>query len=399
MWKVLVADDEPKIRRGLRSALSRLPGIEVAGEAEDGEEALEKAMALSPDILLIDVRMPRLGGLELIERLNALGRDWVVIVVTGHDEIEYAQRAVRLRVFDYLLKPVAAAALEAAVAKAKTELALRRASDQYTAWARRELERSMPALRERFLRAWVAGGMSSSEIEESARFLGLALAPGSSMLLLRFSERVAPVSGMGEEYRRLLALSARSILEAALAGREGAMVFEDETDGLVAIAPMGGEEEAESLAASIGSRIESTLHATPHIARQAVKDSAALPELYGELSERLNEKGNYQAFVLMAQAYIEKHYREPSLSLERVAAELELSSGYLSRLMKMETGLGFVDWLQRFRIHKAAQLMRDPALKVFEAAEMVGYRDQHYFSRAFKRVMGVSPVEYRRGAK
>ncbi len=107
MWKVLIADDEPKIRRGLRTTIERLrPDMKVVAEAEDGEMALEAARREKPDILMIDVRMPFLNGLELIEKIKGVLSDCIIIVVSGHDEFEYAQRALQLKVFDYVLKPV-----------------------------------------------------------------------------------------------------------------------------------------------------------------------------------------------------------------------------------------------------------------------------------------------------
>ena len=65
--------------------------------------------------------------------------------------------------------------------------------------------------------------------------------------------------------------------------------------------------------------------------------------------------------------------------------------------MKQSIGFSFVDYLTRFRVNRALRLMADPAVKVFEAADRVGYRSQHYFSRAFRKVLGVSPTEYRKG--
>ncbi|HRZ90946.1 MAG TPA: response regulator, partial [Spirochaetia bacterium] len=94
MWKVLIADDEPKIRRGLRSLVSRCrDDLEVVAEAEDGEEAYARALEREPDILIIDVRMPLKDGLALIEELNAALPGRIVIIVSGHDEFEYAKAA------------------------------------------------------------------------------------------------------------------------------------------------------------------------------------------------------------------------------------------------------------------------------------------------------------------
>ncbi|WP_418452464.1 helix-turn-helix domain-containing protein [Anaerotruncus massiliensis (ex Liu et al. 2021)] len=70
---------------------------------------------------------------------------------------------------------------------------------------------------------------------------------------------------------------------------------------------------------------------------------------------------------------------------------------HLSRLFRHETGVTFVDYLSRVRIRRAVELLADGELKMYEIAERVGYSSQHYFSSAFKKVLGVSPMEYRRG--
>lgn len=106
MYKALIADDEEIIRSGLSRLLARDPDFEVAALAEDGEQALELAAERLPDLLLVDINMPFLNGLEFIERLEGVLRGAVIIVITGYDDFSYAQQALRLGVFDYLLKPV-----------------------------------------------------------------------------------------------------------------------------------------------------------------------------------------------------------------------------------------------------------------------------------------------------
>jgi two-component system response regulator YesN len=122
-----------------------------------------------------------------------------------------------------------------------------------------------------------------------------------------------------------------------------------------------------------------------------------VPEAYEALSAEVAARGSHRALVILARQYIDAHYGEPGLSLEEVASAAQISPGYLSRLLKLETGFSFVDYLTRVRINRAVQMMSDPAVKVYEVAEAVGYQSQHYFSRAFKRVFGSPPVEYRKG--
>lgn len=107
MFDVLIADDEPKIRRGLRSWIeeSGRP-FRVCGEAEDGRQALDLALRLKPRIVLADINMPRVGGLEMIRQLKAVLPEALVIVISGYDTFEYVREAFKQEVFDYLLKPV-----------------------------------------------------------------------------------------------------------------------------------------------------------------------------------------------------------------------------------------------------------------------------------------------------
>jgi DNA-binding LytR/AlgR family response regulator len=112
--KVLVVDDEPLARRRLLRMLGRIPGVEVVGEAADGEAALERIRALAPDVVLLDIRMPGLDGMTLAARTPDLPP---IVFTTAYDE--YAVRAFEANAVDYLLKPVEASRLEAALAKAE----------------------------------------------------------------------------------------------------------------------------------------------------------------------------------------------------------------------------------------------------------------------------------------
>ncbi len=401
MWKVLIADDEPKIRRGLKSLIERIdPDARVVADAEDGEAALEQARETAPDILFIDIRMPFINGLELAERLGQLGRDWIVIVVTGHDEFEYARKALSLKVFDFLLKPVTEDQIRKTLDRAKAELSMRREADKYVAWARERLAENMDALREAFLRDWISGALSLTEIEESASFLSLSLPRSPAVTVIHIVERVMSVGALKEGYRRLMTFAVKSIVEEAFG--DDALVVIDDSENVVALA----EADDASLAKAtetIEAAVEESTHQTPLIStvRAGSDGSGALlrsvSEAYEDATADVARRGSYEAFVLLAQSYIDRNCAHPELSLEETAAEIQMSPGYLSRLMKQSTGFSFVEYLTRARINKALRLMADPTVKVFEVAERVGYRSQHYFSRAFRKVLGVSPTEYKKG--
>lgn len=123
MYRVIIADDEPWIAYGLVHLIEwELYGFTVCGTAEDGVDALEQCLTLKPDVLISDIRMPGMDGLELLEKLRCKMPDLIVIFVSGYSEFEYAQRAVRLGAFDYLLKPAAAEDLTGLLSRLKSPL-------------------------------------------------------------------------------------------------------------------------------------------------------------------------------------------------------------------------------------------------------------------------------------
>lgn len=157
--KVLIVDDEPPARERLRSLLGEIPEVVVVGEAVSGAEALALTHDLSPDILLLDVRMPGMDGLEAARHLNVLEEPPAVIFTTAYDE--YAVEAFEAHAVGYLLKPVRKEQLAAALTRAGR---LTRAQLQKLASAGAEARRTHIAARSR-------EGLKLIPIEEVQYFL------------------------------------------------------------------------------------------------------------------------------------------------------------------------------------------------------------------------------------
>jgi two-component system LytT family response regulator len=114
--RALIVDDEPVARKVLREELEALGGIEVAGEADNGETALLEISSISPDIVFLDIQMPVMGGVELLDRLNKRHRP-IVIMVTAYDQ--YVARAFAAGAVDCLLKPISQRRLAQAIEHAR----------------------------------------------------------------------------------------------------------------------------------------------------------------------------------------------------------------------------------------------------------------------------------------
>jgi DNA-binding NarL/FixJ family response regulator len=113
--RVLIADDQQLLRAGFRVILQAEDGIDVIGEAEDGAEAVAQARSLRPDVILMDIRMPKLDGLAATEHLMKLPDPPRVVMLTTFDENEYVVRALRAGAYGFLLKDAPTSRLIAAV--------------------------------------------------------------------------------------------------------------------------------------------------------------------------------------------------------------------------------------------------------------------------------------------
>jgi two-component system response regulator YesN len=118
--------------------------------------------------------------------------------------------------------------------------------------------------------------------------------------------------------------------------------------------------------------------------------------LVGALVFRDGRAGrHYTGVIKQAQETMERRYMEPELSLNDVAAQVNLSPCHFSAVFSQETGQTFKEYLTEIRIRKAKELLRTTALKTYEICDQVGYNDPHYFSHVFKRQTGLTPGEFR----
>jgi DNA-binding NarL/FixJ family response regulator len=170
--RVLLADDQQLVRTGLRMILSAEPGIEVVGEAANGAEAVERCQELAPDVVLMDVRMPVMDGVEATRRLQEMGEPPKVIVVTTFDLDEVVYEALRAGASGFLLKDAPETRLVAAirvVADGGSMFAAAATRRLVQEFARQQPQVSTVALdrlteRETEVLRLVARGMSNAEI-------------------------------------------------------------------------------------------------------------------------------------------------------------------------------------------------------------------------------------------
>ena len=170
--RVLLVDDQPLVRMGLRALIASEPGMVVVGEATDGAEGVAAARSLAPDVVLMDIRMPELDGLAATERIRRQPSPPTVVVLTTFDQNEYVYRALQAGAAGFLLKDAPSTRLIAAVRAAATGDSLiepsitRRLVERYATAASAGPPPRLSSLTERELDVLrlVASGMSNAEI-------------------------------------------------------------------------------------------------------------------------------------------------------------------------------------------------------------------------------------------
>ena len=176
MYSVFAVDDEPIVLEGIRSKIDwEGSGFTFAGEATDGEIALSMIHELKPDILITDIKMPFMDGLQLAEAIKRT-QPWIkIIILSGHDEFDYAKKAISIGIEDYLLKPFTPDELLASLNKTASQIDKERKQLSDISRLREELKSSETLIKKEFLNNLVHGSEEMSTVIQKSSELGINL--------------------------------------------------------------------------------------------------------------------------------------------------------------------------------------------------------------------------------
>ena len=176
LYRIILVDDEEEVRKSIiRKIKWEENGFLVAGDAENGEDALEKIELLEPDLILTDIRMPYMDGLTLAERVRQKYPSMKIVIFSGYDDFEYAKQAIKLNVTEYILKPVNVEELTAILQKIKANLDQEIEQKRNVNLLRENYIKSLPILREQFLNELVSYPMPETEVEDKLREYAIPL--------------------------------------------------------------------------------------------------------------------------------------------------------------------------------------------------------------------------------
>lgn len=393
MYKVLIADDEDIIRRGLASLVAQNPKLEVSALAEDGEIALEKAKAVQPDLLLVDINMPFMDGLAFIREIRGILPDAEIIIVTGYDDFALIQNALRLGVSDYILKPVMEEPFYRSLDKVIRILDEKQRSSQYMQFLLQQMEKNRFSFVNSFFQSWLNNSLDAVEIENRLEYLKIQIPRPYAVTLLHL--RSDP--NMGDTWDDdLLLFGCNNITQEVLAVYGPVWTFHVQDNALAVVTRVFSPPEWETVKKNWRTPIEQYLRVKVELIQEQGSSIEEFPDVVEKAMHTYRQQHHYSELVLQAIRLIDSQWDQCEFSLQSVADTLHVSAQHMSRLFRRETGSTFGSYLTHKRITEAMHLLQNPNLKMYEIAERTGYSTQHYFSGAFKKALGMSPAEYRK---
>ncbi|GAB6152741.1 two-component system response regulator YesN [Desulfosporosinus burensis] len=347
MYRVLLVDDEELERKIICFILqsSGLP-ITIVGEATNGRESLEKVHLTRPDLIIMDIKMPGIDGIEATRQIKALYPATEVIILTAYGKFSYSQQAIKAQATDYLLKPIQPQQLIEAVKQAMDRFSLRKFQPGPT--------------------------LDLTGLEEQVRAGNLKEGKRQLALILELLEQLAASNQIPQ-----------TILLNSFAVRLMIIVIQ--------VTLSAGADPAE--VTSIENELAQDLSHVSSLDDIRYWGEIMLEKCIGLLG--LNQPFNQsQVLVSKAKDYIESNYTH-NISLNIVATHVHLSPAYLSRIFNKHTGISLTDYLAQVRLKNAKQQLRRSTATIDQIAAATGFNSSSYFSAIFKKHEGITPSEYR----
>ena len=540
MLKVFLVEDEIVMREGIKNNIEwEKEGFEFSGEASDGELAYPMIQKLKPDIIITDIKMPFMDGLELSRLVKKEMPQIKILVLSGYNEFDYAKQAISIGITDYLLKPISSVKLLEAVKQVAAKIDEENEQQEYMERFRLEMLENEHIGRQKFFNDLISNKLSMTEIIEKGKKLHIDLsaqifeivllgawakgenamvysedlvtfseqlenaledetwvisfnraAEGVAFLLLgeteeeilkhtddlvdciqtaaEKSEKLEYFGGVGKIVQRLRELP-ESFEEANKAYSYRYLVntnrivrydnlgkinlLEDDNIDLATLdigkidrkilknfLHSGSKEEiahfVDDYFEGLGtSNIESLLF-RQYITMDMYFCSVAFIEELGKEADLITEKcgdfrgvasvlvtvsstkeylisiiseaitlrdgissKKYSGLLNSAMEYIMSHYDQEDVSLNLVAAHVNMSPSHFSTIFSQEMDYTFIEYLTNVRMEKAKGLLMCSNMKSSEVGYAVGYKDSHYFSYLFKKTQGCTPKEFRMRGK
>ena len=388
MIKIMIVDDMPIFIEYLKGFIEwESYGFVICCEASDGREALKKIPVFHPDIILTDITMPYINGLELAEEVMTRYPYISIVLITGNSEIEYAKKAVKIGVCDYILKPFEKEELLFSLLKLQNNIgkALENKNEgKEIAFQKREEALQKLLYPEQDIDQIRNELADTGVVFDSEYFLVCTM-----RFLVGNPEELEQV----QNWEKIII----DMLSDKLKIKGTFQVFRDLENNVILILNFISEEEMRTY------RIYELMDL-----RKIIRLQLGLETLIGVSGHCYGLEGVKEAYEQAfyfssggvksarevaehAKDYIRKNYMRPELNISDMSKVLLINQTYLRKMFKEETGQTLSAYITEYRMRIAKKLIQNTNEKMEVIAQKVGYSDASYFSKCFKRFYGISP--------
>ncbi len=376
MIKIMIVDDDYIVRKGLAKTIDfKKLGMELVATSENGRDALDKFRQIMPDIVITDVCMPYMNGIEFIEYACKINPGCKFIILSGYNNFEYVRSALALDACDYLLKPLENGAIERALLNAKAK------HDKDSVLA--SMGSNLLYLKNDFWKKALQGTIDKAEIKEKSSIYDIDI-PKSSDFFVIYAEkpRFTEVPLITDSSVKIITVNINAqtyaIIVFTTEGNKHEIInsfMEQNKDVVIGVSALGQDI--------------CDIHNLYQQAELAHKNSKASDSL---VSFYVATHHSGYHVVLDAINIVKSHY-STQLHLQDIADELQISKSYLITVFKKHMGISLTDYITEYRMKVAKDLLALKRFKIYEICYKVGYNDIKSFRNAFKKAHGFLPTE------
>lgn len=355
----MIADDEPFIREGIEQLIPwRNLGCELIYSAQNGRELIEQIQQEKPDIIIVDIKMPLMGGLDVAKWIQEKNLNIKIIILTAFTDFQYAHMAIKYNVSDYIIKTSAIEDIPNSIADITKKLQ----------------ESKLVSYR-------------------LILFYGATKESGVEKIIETVFSKQYRVEFQNQLKEKCIIISGSDVEEASVIydcnkkfqGLYNNFLHKDITIG---ISPVYYDRN------QAYEHYERTLQYVKRKYKENISDI-----FFQKEEDNTNQDNhfseNMSELLRNVGLYIKDNYCS-KITLDDVAQASHVNPSYLSRIYKQKTGSNLFDTINMKRIKKAKEYICNQELKMYEIAELVGFEDTAYFSKVFKKYEGLSPKEYYR---
>lgn len=377
MYQVLFAEDELLVRLGLQNSIPwENYDMRLSAQADNGLTAFALFQELRPDVVITDIRMEGMSGVELIRRIREIDEECAVIVISCMDDFETLRQLLPYRIVGYILK--------ASMSMEEIFGILEKAREYLEGIGRKgtgktQEEDSLP----RRLAGYLQGHAPGGDWPEEGEIRGI-------LRLWLPREEADKVNELAMEF--VYELVRRQLPEGVLVSegdRSFCLLFRQGMDG------------TKQFLQQLNRSCEDFLGVRFQAAAALRGEGESLKALYDRLRKEGAEKPKEQQWdqlICRAVAYMREHHRE-TLGLSEISGIVGVSPSYFSHIFRRETGKNYVEFLNEIRMEEVLKELKSTDYKVAVVAENHGFHNLEYFSRFFKKCMGISPAKWRQQNK